>query len=189
MSTIKTLSNLLQINNRIKDQQLRMLYLKECWGLSQEVIADMEDCSQQWVSSQIIKGRMNPQQVIEDTLDLQFSIDEIRYIQFLPREIIKDIEVIAFVNNILGLEVYHPFYQHYDHVANMRIAALAGLGVQNKHLERMFKKTQSGVSMIVKRMTPKLNIERGNRYDSTAPFQIGVQKRKTNFLLAGGQSV
>jgi hypothetical protein len=189
MNTIKTLSNLLGIHIKIPNQQLRMLYYNVAWGLDQGTIADMEECSQQWVSSQIIKGRMNPSQVIDDVFNLQFTIDEIRYIQFLPREIIKDIEVIAFVNNVLGLEVYHPFYQHYDHVANMRIAALARLGVQNKHLERMFKKSQSGVSMIIKRYNSKLNVERPNRYDSTATFQLAVQKRKTKFLLAGGQSV
>jgi hypothetical protein len=188
-TTIKTLSNLLQINNRIKDQQLRMLYFNTAWGLNQAAIADIEGCSQQHVSAQIIKGRMNSSKLIEDTLDLQFTVDEIRYIQFLPREIIKDVEVVSFVNNILGLEVYHPFYQHYDHVASMRIAALAGLGVQNKHLERMFNRSQSGVSMIIKRYQTKLDVERPNRYDATAPFQLAVQKRKTNFLLAGGQSV
>lgn len=189
MSTIKTLSNLLSIHVKIANEQLRMLYFKECWGLDQKTIADIEGCSQQQVSAQILKARMNPSQVISNALDVQFTVDEIRYIQFLPREIIKDIEVIAFVNNVLGLEVYHPFYQHYDHVNNLRIAALAGLGVRNKYLERMFKKSQSGISMVIKRMAPKLNVERPNRYDSTAPFQLAVQKRKNNFLLAGGQSV
>jgi hypothetical protein len=189
MNNIKTLSNLLGIHNKIPDQQLRMLYLKECWGLDQNTIADIEECSQQHVSNQLIKARMNSSKVINDTLDVQFTIDEIRYIQFLPREIIKDVQVVAFVNNILGLEVYHPFYQHYDHVNNLRIAALSSLGIQTKHLQSIFKKPQSSVSMTAKRYSDKLDVERPNRYDSTAPFRLSVQKRKTNFLLAGGQSV
>lgn len=187
MSTIKTISNLLGIHIKIPDTSLRVMYYVEKWGLSQETIGEMEGCSQQRISVYYQKAHINSPRNIEKALDIHFTVDEIRYLQFLPREIIKDLQVIAVVNNLLGLEVYHPFYQHFEHTVNMRIGALASLGVRNNHLQKLFNRSQTGISMLVKRFGDKINLERPNRYDSTATFSLGLQKRKTNFLLAGGQ--
>lgn len=190
MKTIKSLYNLLGINHKIPYVPVRIQYLHEVWGLTQETIADMEGISQSLVSTQLAKARgtVSSESYTKQT-DLAFTVDEIRFIQFLPREIIKDSEVVAFVNNILGLEVYHPFYEFYTHAINLRIGALANMGVMNKHLVKIFNKSQTSISMTAKRYKDKPEVDRESRYDSTAAFQLAVQKRKSNFLLAGGQSV
>jgi hypothetical protein len=168
-----------------------MLYLKEVWGLDQKTIAALERCSQQQVSKQILIAKKGiPHDTVVAALDFTWSIDEIRYIQFLPREIIKDIEVVAFVNDILGVTVQHPFFEHYDYNASIRIAALGRMGIQNKHLVSLFKKPQPTISMTIKRVTEeRLSVERPQRYDSTAPYYLAPQKYKSSFILAGGQSV
>lgn len=190
MSTMKNLCNLLGINQKINDQRTRMLYLNEVWGLSQDLIADIEDCSQSFVSQQLFRAReMMSHKTFLKRTDIIWTVDEIRYIQFLPRDIIKDVEVIAFVNNILGLEIHHPFYMHYNTPVTVRIAALYNMGIQNKHLQKVFGRKQTAVSNAAKRYKSKVSIDRPNRYDSTVTFSMGLQKSNNNFLLAGGTDV
>lgn len=189
METIKTLYNLLNIKRKIQHNATRITYLKDVWGLEQNTIAELEKCSQSQVSKLILFVRKSvPRETFLKAIDIRWTVDEIKFIQFLPREIISDVEVVAFVNNILGLEVHHPLFDHYEYAVNLRIAALAKLGIQNKHLVQIFNKSQPTVSMIVKRFADRSSVERPNRYDSTAPYTISPQKRKTNFILAGGQS-
>lgn len=192
MSTLKTLYNLLQVNRKITDTGMRLLYLKDVWGLEQAVIGELEDVSQSYVSKEIIKTRKI---VSRETLELEtnelWSPEEIQYIHFLPREILPDIAAIAFINDILGYHPIHPFFDYMDTGANARIAALAWLGVMNKRLVEMFKKNQPTVSMIVKRSIGRVStIERPTRYLPVSEYRFYNKDniKSTKFLLAGGQN-
>ena len=48
--TIVSLYNLLGINQKIQERYLRLLYLKESWGLPQKVIAQCEGIAQPSIS-------------------------------------------------------------------------------------------------------------------------------------------
>ena len=45
MNTIATLYQLLNIRQKIVDRDLRLLYLKDVWGLPQKLIAECEQTS------------------------------------------------------------------------------------------------------------------------------------------------
>jgi hypothetical protein len=187
--TIVTLYNLLGINQKIPKLKTRLMYLKEVWGLDQIAIGEMEGISQSYVSQLILKGKetISNEKYIAAT-DIQWSAEEIQYLQMLPREIISDIGVIAFINDILGVDVIHPFFQHYDYAINWRIAALGSMGIQNKKLVQIFKKSQPAVSMIIKRSHVKANsIQRENRYHKSGDYRLSPQPYKRKFILAGGQ--
>ena len=187
--TVQTLYNLLSIQSKIQNEPLRLLYLKDVWGLEQAAIGECEGRSQSYISKELIKARQSiPHQDFLNASEIQWTADELKYIQFLPREIITDVQVIAFINDVLGVEILHPFYMHFNHAIDIRIAALYSLGIQNKRLVQIYNRKQSSVSMIVKRSTEKaLTLERNNRYDSTADFVISQQRKHQNkFTLAGG---
>lgn len=189
MKRIETLYNLLAIHHKIPDRHLRFLYLKDIWGLDQVIIGELEGgMSQSQVSVVLKQARSTiPHLTVVHACDIEFSDDEIKYLQFLPRDILSDVQIIAFVNDILGINVVHPFYTHFDHSPRFRIAALISLGVQHKRLVSLFKKSQPAISMIAKRYEKKiLELERNNRYDETARFHIEPQKRTNNFIVAGG---
>jgi predicted XRE-type DNA-binding protein len=57
METIKTLYTLLNIKEKIPEQSLRLLYLKDCWGLDQGTIAELEYLTQPNVSRYMKKAR------------------------------------------------------------------------------------------------------------------------------------
>lgn len=194
MNTITTLAHLLRINHKLPTENLRFTYLKEVWGLEQKVIAEMEGCSQQLVSKVLVRARKQITEVeLFNLSQLEFTPDEIKYIQMLPREILKDVECIAFINNILGIDVVHPFFMHFDYNDNLRIAALASLGVQNKRLMTLFNKSQPSVSMNVKRfMERATTLERNVRYDNYPNYVLSPIRRKNPlysqlFIKAGGQ--
>lgn len=188
MNTIATLYQLLNIQQKITNQDLRLLYLKDVWGLPQKLIAECEQTSQAAVSY-MLRGawmRISPKDLANASA-IQFTPDEIAHIQSLPRDVIKDAPLIAFVNNILNLDVMHPFYSAFAKNEQIRIAALSLLGIQNKHLEKVFKKKQSTVSMIIKRFKEKAEaIERSTRYDFSMNIQIMPkhQNRSHNFIIA-----
>jgi hypothetical protein len=192
VKTTQTLYNLLGINNKIKDVPTRYLYLKDVWGLEQNDIADIEGVSQSQVSKVLLQARKGS--VVPPVLE--FGSDEIKYLQFLPREIILDSQLVAFVENILNYEVDHQFFQFFLQNDNIRIAALASLGIQNKKLQQIFKKAQSSVSMNIKRNTKRaLELERPNRYEVMSSYSIvpretkeKPKQEKPKFLLAGGQT-
>lgn len=188
MNTIATLYHLLNVRQKIADRDLRLLYLKDAWGLPQTIIAECEQTSQAAVSNMLREARMkiNPKDLTNASA-IQFTPDEIAHIQSLPRDVIKDAPLIAFVNNILNLEVMHPFYSAFAKNDQIRIAALSLLGIQNKHLEKVFKKKQSTVSMIIKRYKDKAEaIERSTRYDFSTTMQVMPkhQNRSHNFIIA-----
>lgn len=191
MSTLKTLYNLLQINLKIEDTHIRLLYLKDVWGMEQTLIGECEGVSQSYVSKELIKAReyVSRETVLEQTKDL-FSPEEIQYIHFLPREILPDVAAIAFINNILGVYPIHGFFDYIDTATNARIAGLAWLGVQNKHICKLFKKNQPTVSMVVKRSVDRVpSITRPSRYEPVKEYKLShVPQETKKFLLAGGQT-
>lgn len=188
MNTIATLYHLLNIRQKITNKDLRLLYLKDVWGLPQTIIAECEQTSQAAISNMLREARIKiSTKDLANASAIQFTGEEIAYIQSLPRDVIKDAPLIAFVNNILRLNVYHPFYSGFAKNEQIRIAALSLLGIQNKHLEKVFKKKQSTVSMIIKRFRDKAEaIERSIRYDVTTPLKVEpIQKNRThNFIIA-----
>jgi predicted XRE-type DNA-binding protein len=56
-TSIKTLYTLLGISNKIEDQETRLLYLKDVWGLDQVTIAELENLTQPNVSRYMKKAR------------------------------------------------------------------------------------------------------------------------------------
>ena len=188
MNTIATLYQLLNIRQKIVDRDLRLLYLNDVWGLPQTLIAECEQTSQAAVSYMLREARIKISlKDLSNAAAIQFTGEEIAYIQSLPREVIKDAPLIAFVNNILNLNVYHPFYGAFAKNDQIRIAALSLLGIQNKHLEKIFKKKQSTVSMIIKRFRDKAEvIERSTRYDFSMTIKVMPkhQNRSHNFVIA-----
>lgn len=191
MKPIHTIYNLLEINIKIPDQHKRFKYLKDVWGIDQNTIGEIENLAQSSVSRILNEAKIIiPEHEMQNIKKIQFLPNEIRYIQSLPRAIIKDAQVIAFVENILKVYPMHSFYATFDNDTNIRIAALASLGVQNKNLVELFNKSQPAVSMMVKRnQTKALRIERFNRYDF--PSELVFKKEGVNtqskITLAGGQ--
>lgn len=189
MQTLKTLYNLLQINHKIEDLHVRMLYLKDIWGMEQTLIGELEGFSQSYISKELIIAR---QKVLKDTFIQQtsnlYTAQEVQYVQMLPRSIIGDMQVLAFIENVLGVTPIHPFFNHYDTPMNIRIAALASLGIQNKCLMVMFDKSQPNISMMVKRYSQKtIETQRDNRYDKIPEYKLKEKSQLFNFIKAGGQ--
>jgi hypothetical protein len=188
MEKLQTLYNLLQVNLKIENTHVRLLYLKDVWGMEQSLIGECEGYSQSYVSKEIIKARKNVtrETMIQETEQL-WSAEEIQYLQFLPREVIEDIPVLAFIENILGVVPLHPFFQYIDTSEQVRIAALSSLGIQHKRLQTLFHKNQSTISMVVKRSQERaLAIERPHRYEKTATYVFAMQESPFTFKKAGG---
>ena len=188
MGTINTLYNLLQIDRKIEDTHIRFLYLKDVWGLEQSVIGELEGFSQSYISKELRAARayVSRETFIQATENL-FTSDEIKFIHQLPREILPDMVCIAFIENLLGIKPVHPFFDFYDTSDNVRIAALAYLGIQQTRLVQIFKKNQTTISMIVKRsMDRVLEMERLNRYEQTMDYRFEIVPQQYTFKLAGG---
>ena len=157
--------------------------------MEQTLIGECEGVSQSYVSKELIKAkeRYTREQVIEQTLDI-WTAQEIQYIHFLPREIISDIQVLAFIENILGIFPIHPFFSILSTPTNLRIAALASLGIQNKRLMVLFNKNQPTISMTVKRSRERaMNTIRQTRYqDQDKEYRFKSVNKPFNFMKAGG---
>jgi predicted transcriptional regulator len=196
MSAIKTLYQLLNIKTKVPDDMLRLLYLKDVWGLDQGTIAELEHISQPNVSRQIKKARESKS---AENMILDFTAEELKFVQSLPRDIISDMQLIAFYNNILKLRISHPFFSSVGNIDQLRICALASLGVMNKKLEKMFNKTQATISMTIKRNSEKAaKVNRPMRFDTSSSvydiekiYPVNVippTPVSKKFTLAGGQN-
>jgi transcriptional regulator len=192
-TSIKTLYTLLGISNKIEDQETRLLYLKDCWGLDQRTIADLENLTQPNVSRYMKKARET--KAVKDLI-LDFTQEELKFVQSLPREIITDMQLIAFYTHILKLRINHPFFMDLGD-KNFRICALHSLGIMNKHLENMFGKSQAGVSMIVKRNGNRAaKIKRELRFDTNSTVykiekiipENQLLPVENKFIIAGGMN-
>jgi predicted transcriptional regulator len=193
-TSIKTLYTLLGIINKIEDQETRLLYLKDCWGLDQVTIAELENLTQPNVSRYMKKARET--KAAKDLI-LDFTAEELKFVQSLPREIITDMQLISFYTYILKLKISHPFFLNLSD-ESLKISALASLGIMNKHLENMFGKSQAAVSMIIKRTSDRATkVQRSMRFD-TSSIVYKIEKIIPNdkllpvdmskkFTLAGGQ--
>jgi predicted transcriptional regulator len=191
-TSIKTLYTLLGISNKIEDQSLRLLYLKDVWGLDQGTIAELEYLTQPNVSRYMKKARET--KAAKDLI-LDFTEQELKFVQSLPRDIITDVQLIAFYTHILKLKISHPFFMDLSD-ESLKISALASLGIMNKHLENMFGKSQAAVSMIIKRTSDRsAKVQRSMRFDTNSTvYKIEkiIPENKllpitTKFILAGGQ--
>jgi transcriptional regulator len=191
---IKTLYTLLGISNKIEDQETRLLYLKDCWGLDQGTIAELEYLTQPNVSRYMKKARETKS---AKDLILDFTAEELKFVQSLPREIITDMQLISFYTHILKLKISHPFFLNLSD-ESLKISALASLCIMNKHLENIFGKSQAAVSMIIKRTSERsAKVQRSMRFDTSSVVYkiekiipenklLPIDKSK-KFTLAGGQ--
>jgi predicted transcriptional regulator len=162
---IKTLYTLLGISNKIEDQETRLLYLKDVWGLDQCTIAELEYLTQPNVSRYMKKARET--KAAKDLI-LDFTAEELKFVQSLPRDIITDVQLISFYTHILKLKISHPFFMDLSD-ESLKISALASLGIMNKHLENMFGKSQAAVSMIIKRTSDRAaKVQRSMRFDTNS---------------------
>lgn len=189
VTKLKNLYILLNIKRKLPDEYARCFYLHYVWGMKQEDVAACENVSQPVVSRLIKIGSLMT--TINDMRDYMYqntTTDEIQYLQKLPRDILSDVQLIAFVTDLIGIKPLHSLYTSFDHKEPLRIAALASLGVQNKRLQQIYNKSQAGISMIVKRQTEKaLSVERFNRYDFIGDFAFKPRvESTTTFTLAGG---
>lgn len=187
---IVSLYNLLGISQRLQDESFRLLYLKDNWGLDQKTIAHVEGRSQPYISGALRKARNNVNvENFQKSTDFKFEAHEIKQVQFLPRDMITDTQVMAFIVDLLGVQVSHPFYNYYSHNPTTRMIALSSLGIQQKKLAQIYKKSQNNISMQVKKGLDKvLAIEYVGRYDDTAPFMLIEKKEPNKFIPAGGST-
>jgi predicted DNA-binding protein (UPF0251 family) len=188
MQTTRTLYNLLNLSSKIENLHIRLMYLKDVWGLEQTFIGELEGVSQSYVSRELIEARKKvSRETFIQATEMLFTGDEIKFIQYLPREILSDMQCLAFIQDILGINPLHPFFMNYTTSENVRIAALASMGIQNKRLMEIFNKNQPTVSMIVKRsMERAIAMERTNRYDVELNYRFEAPKLKFTFRKAGG---
>lgn len=189
LSTIETLYQVLGVRQKIQNRDLRILYLREVWGLEQMDIAAVEGMGQSTVSK-FLKTHNVSDTDIRNTAVVDYSIEEIKFLHKLPRGILNDAQLIAFVNNILGLNIHHPFYSSPSMTENIRISALHDLGIRQKQLVRIFGKTQPAISMIIKRTIERTrDVESPLREDvdsSVFKLEPVPPKQSIKFLLAGG---
>lgn len=186
MKPIVTLYNILGINRSIEDKHLRLLYLKEVWGLPQHLISECEGIGQPTVSQTLKEAYFkHGSGDITELKEITYTEEEIKSIQLLPRTIIKDLQVMSFVNNILGIEVDHPFYEKLN--TTLRIVALNSLGVQQKHIAKIFNRTQSSISMTIHRTNENvLDREFYYRDKLMHTFKFKPKKQQTTLIQAGG---
>jgi hypothetical protein len=128
-------------------------------------------------------------------LILDFTAEELKFVQSLPRDIITDVQLISFYTHILKLKISHPFFMDLSD-ESLKISALVSLGIMNKHLENMFGKSQAAVSMIIKRTSDRAaKVQRSMRFDTNSTV-YKIEKIipdnqllpiTTKFILAGGQ--
>jgi transcriptional regulator len=189
---IKTLYTVLNIKSKIPDQPLRLLYLKDVWGLDQNTIGELEDLSQPNVSKMSKAARVNKSAA---NMILDFTEKELKFVQSLSRSIITDMELIAFYTHILKLNINHPFFFSLDD-EKFKICALHSLGIMNTKIESIFGRTQAGVSVIVKRHGHRaVKIERELRFDTTSTVykiekiipENQLLPVENKFIVAGGQ--
>lgn len=196
MNKLTTLYHLMNIKAKIPNDPIRYLYLRNVWGMEQTAIAECEGKSQASISLALKQATASvPNQSFKDNTANLFTAEELKNIQSLPREIIGDVQLIAFVNDILGLDVIHPFFQFYTYKSQTRIAALSTMGVRQARLMEVFNKNQSTISLIIKRLKDSIEkYEHESRYDSTAEYKLAVKSVKetivvaqNKFIPAGGQ--
>lgn len=184
MNTWQTLHMLLGLRHKITDQGLRMMYMKDVWGMEQADIGLCENMSQSNVSRELKAARLRHGKR-DDLKMIQFDGEEIKMIQALPREVLTDTQCIAFVHDVLGIYPIHPFYDLFNHNTQFRIVALYQLGMSGKKLSEIFGKAQSTISMMVKRheeRTPKL--ERGMRNDNLdKPLKLRPERYQDRYKI------
>jgi hypothetical protein len=190
MHPLQMFYNLLQINRKIENVHIRLMYLKDIWGMEQKLIGACEGISQSYVSKELIYARKTvPRETFLEQTSNIWTSEEIQFLQFLPREVVTDIQVLAFIEDILHVYPNHSFYQHYEAPINLRIAALASLGIQHKRVGEIFNKNQPTISMNVKRhMEKALETERPNRYEKSPTYTLMQQPFQSKFTKAGGQN-
>lgn len=173
MNKLSLLCDILHLHLKLPDERIRLLYLREQWGMEQQMLADLIGKSQAHVSMALKKAKTGVStQNDEKALQVEWSVDEVKAIQFLPREILNDNEAAGFIIDILQVDVTHPFFTHNVFSETARAAGLASIGVRHRQLEKIFRKNQSTISMMVKRGLAATQYERSGRYDKTASYNI-----------------
>lgn len=187
MNRLLTLAEMLNIRLKLPDDNTRLLYLRDVWGMEQDDLATHLGKSQSYVSITLKKARAERGTT---PIEIEWEPDELKLIQFAPRELFTDNEVAAFIIDILQLEVNHPFFNFHNYSESVRIPALHSLGIRQRRLMEMFNKKQSTLSMFLKGASVQ-NFERTGRYDKTANYTFKTRVKKTihdkpKFIQAGG---
>lgn len=194
MDSIQVLYTILNIRQKIQDQSLRVLYLKDTWGLEQSHIAKLEGCVQSTISRMLADSRKKNKtaEMEKAKFSIRWTLEELKGIQELPREILPDFPLVVFVEDILELEIDHPFYKMLRPTVIMRMASLSFLGVQNKHIQRIYNKTQPTVTMAIKRnMQSVRRAERDTRYNFVnynMSFKRKYEFSSPSFFIANTQN-
>ena len=141
----------LGIRDKIKDDGLRLLYLKEVWGLPQLLMAECEGLSQSKVSRNLKAARKHFGEInVKDETLLDFTPEEIKQLQEYPTDILSDVQLVTFVHHVLDLEVHHLLYTMMTRNVKFRIPALCSLGIQQIRVAELLNRTQASVSQMMK---------------------------------------
>lgn len=191
LNPVQTLYTILGIRQKIQDQKYRIFYLRHVWGLEQKDIGACEGLSQSKISN-ILREPLGDTD-IRNLVMVAYNVDEIKYLHKLPRTVISDAQLVAFVNNILGLNILHPFYSAFQYSDNMRIMALSGLGIRQRQLMKIFDKSQPAISQIIRRGGDKYtNVVIPLRDDvdsSVFAIEFEPPHQSLKFIVSGGNSL
>ena len=137
-------------------------YLTNEWGLPQGEIANLMEISQTKVSNIGIYAGLKHFNRSELP---KFNVFQLKALANLPREVIKDYPLLAFVQNILKLDIIGSKFYDWNGTVPKRMAALDSLGIKQKFIGEIFEKTSGTVSTNVKRNQKYIDFEKAVRYD------------------------
>lgn len=189
MNKLQIIYGLLRVRDRIPNRNDRYMYLHHQWGMKQADIAICDGKSQSSVS--IILKKASKEITNNDIMELsagQWTIDDMLVLQNQPREILRDNEFMAFVMDVLKLEVSHPLFHFWKLSEYKRITALASLGIQPSFIGKLFNRTSANISMISKRHKNTVEMKYDQRYQDWYDYHVHSTKKnsKPKFVLAGG---
>jgi hypothetical protein len=143
---------------KIPERGLRLIYLKDVWGLPQSLVGECEGLSQTRVSIRLKEAREKYKGVdIKAEIDIKFTPKEIKALQDYPNDVLTDVQLVSFVEHVLEIEVNHLFYQMMNQNKGFRMSALASLGMQQNHVSRIFKKIPSTISLLMAKRGERAN--------------------------------
>jgi hypothetical protein len=181
MNTIVLMYHTLNIRTKIEDDGMRLMYLKDVWGLPQSHIAFCEGLSQSRVSRNLLAARKKFGVIdVKAETAVQFTPKEIMELQKLPREELSDVQLVSFVHHILDLEVNHLLYKMMNHNVRYRAPSLCALGIQQKHVAALFKQTPSSISIMMKRRGERATgdvLDSSFRFDTKHELEITPKVR------------
>lgn len=158
------------IKEKLADENVRLLYLRNIWGLDQKTIGELEGVGQSVISRRLQYAKkigVPEYKFLQDVNNL-ILLEDLKQIHGMDRSAVKDIELFAFAHDLLGFEIDTTFYRlKRKELRDRRAVSLVKLGVQQKRVAQAVGITQGAVSMATRRVTEKqLNFEFPDRYIS-----------------------